>query len=151
MPQDIEYLGVSLSLAPTPRVQIQFRTNEQARAYHSKVQERSIHHRRGLNSQLDSTHKTVSLRLPPEVIKIEASTRFNGFYLVFDDESVASDWVDGLLVWRFVRRTNGTSKTDVYVWRDVNDERLNGALGIPLQVQDNTRRLRDHSPSGKYH
>ena len=148
MPQEVEYLGVSLSLAPTRRVQIQFRTDEQARKYHAQVQDRSIHERRNLKSQLNLTHKTVSLRLPPEVIRIEASTRFNGFYLVFDDEDVASDWVRGLLVWRFVRRTNGTSKTEVYVWRDVGDKQLNEALGIRPEVQNHIQRLRDETPSG---
>lgn len=151
MPQDIEYLGVSLSLAPTPRVQVQFRTEEQARRYHAQVQGRGIHRRRGLGSQLDPTYKSVSLRIPSQVIRIEASTRFNGFYLVFSDEHVASEWVDGLLVWRFVHRTNGTSKTDVYVWRDVDDKRLNEALGITGQVQDDVQKLRDETPSGRYH
>ncbi|KAK8038858.1 hypothetical protein PG993_007269 [Apiospora rasikravindrae] len=118
------------------RVSIGFRNTQQAEHYGQFVRAKTIHHTERLSCKVQGRY--VSVRLPHALVACLAgpgagASRVGGFYFVFSDLILAQEWVDCLLLWRYVPG----SKRKLYVERDVRDDVLDARLGM-MNTTSNT-------------
>ncbi|KAI0599156.1 hypothetical protein F4775DRAFT_129205 [Biscogniauxia sp. FL1348] len=104
-----------------PRIEITFRTKDQAEQY-KKLVEKQAPENMKLNAHVLDT--CVSLRVPSCLTSIKASTSNRGLFLCFSDAAVAREWKEALLVVKSTSKDN----TTLYVNRDIRDVDLNKLL-----------------------
>ncbi|GAW23742.1 hypothetical protein ANO14919_133180 [Xylariales sp. No.14919] len=128
-------LDLSVEFDP-PRVSIGFRNEGEATKHLELITEKSFTKTMKLDPQIYG--RFVSVPLPSKVVKIEASTTYDGFCLCTNEAGFTKQWEEALILWRF---TPG-GENNLYLKRHIEDEDLNALLLI------NEKRLHVGSESG---
>lgn len=106
------------------RIRLDFRSYKLASNYFKLVEERDG--QKLFDAELLGVGGAVSLQLPEVVTKIVASTKYNGFYLVFEDLRFAKWCEESLLIFKLVEG----SRSKVYIDRRLESPEACIALGI---------------------